>query len=299
MTERAGLVFFAVRSATVRRSSIRNTHDMLLGDGIAVQAVDTVAIDRVAVSNAAVAGIYLDGVWVAGKVYGSTVDDSYTGLAFLNYYGAAPLTVDSSRFSGSAGNGIGLMCMGCTALGAITRTSLTGNAGGLFVEGGSSGPTVTLAMHHNTIAGNTLGGVWNQAASYGVAVEAEDNYWGDLLGPTCNTGVGVMGCDPGATVGDSIMTGGVMFSPWLDAPFESVMTTPPAVASAPRPHLSAAALADRRAATRAPQAVRPLPTPRPRMAGSAAPPNLGRDFTPQVPWQRGRQPRPATVHHPL
>jgi len=297
VTDGAGVSLFGVRSAIVRRSSIRNTGGLMWGNGIAVQSVDTVAIDRVAVSDAAVAGIYLEGVWAAGKVYGSTVDDSHAaGLLFFDN-GAAPLTVDSSRFSGNAGNGIDLVCMSCAALGAITRTSITGNAGGVSVQGGSSGPTVTLAMHHNTIAGNTLGGAWNLAA-YGVAVEATDNYWGDPLGPTCNTAAGVTGCDPGATVGDSIMTGGVTFSPWLDAPFEGVMTTPPAMASAPRPHLSAAALADRRAATRAARAVPPLPTPRPRMAGAAVPPNLGRNFTPQVPWQRGRPPRPATVHHP-
>jgi hypothetical protein len=267
-------------SVLVRNSTIRGPYN----EGISLYSIDSLTVD-----SSAIVGAWLgvDGNQIGGaaRIYGTRVDSSYsTGVAIYVSGAAVPVVVDSSRIAGNAGTGIDVWCDYCVDSALVTHSTITGNDIGLVTEGNNGG--YYLTARNNNIAGNVRGGAANNAVGYAV-IDADTNYWGDQYGPTCRNGV--TGCDERALLGDSILTQGITFTPWLADSATSVMLAPRnmrPVARRPAPVVAAAAARPARAATtQHPFALRPAQAqlqPRP----------------PLMTWRKGQQPRPAKVHHP-
>ena len=245
--------------------------------------------DSLSVSHSVIVGAY-EGVTAShflgsARIYGNRVDSSaYAGVDVQTSSSGVVVSVDSNHVASNAAVGVALTCDYCLDTATVTHNHIIGNALGVQTSGFMGG--FLTQLRHNTIEGNPTGGVANPGWSADTlrAIVADSNYWGDPRGPLC-TG-GASGCDTTST-GDSVLTLGVNFIPWLTAPDASVVPAPRnvrPVASRPAP-VAVASRPSRQAASRHPfamQAAQPQPRPR----------------TPMMSWRHGQPPRPARVHHP-
>ncbi len=149
------------------------------------------------------------GNWTGITLYGPASGSSVLENATIEYGGAganysnADLSVGSSSpvlrncvFRNSAGSGV--YFSSATNWPVIIDSEITGNKWGLYSS--SSNPYIT----NTKINSNTTAGVWN--ASTSPDVDARDNWWGNITGPTYSANV--------LGTGDRI-TDHVLYNPWL------------------------------------------------------------------------------------
>lgn len=168
-------------------------------------------------------GIYLESVGDSVLVQGNRIDSTlYTGI-WLN--GSVNAIVDSNRVVNNGTNGILFGASG----GVVTRSRFQNNGweGVQVADVGECCGYDSVVVRQSVIeASDTAGaGVYS---SYGSVLDAAFNYWGDSAGPTCKAEFNVGGCSPNATVGDSIATTGVIFTPYLAAEPSPAPPAPPA-----------------------------------------------------------------------
>jgi len=187
------------------------------GFGGVIEATN-ISIDSVQGSNHAIGLFSRSGTPSVGIFDRVTVSDLGSGEAF--YLSLSHATVTDAYVAGSSGNAISLFSGASLA---ISSSTVTGNGNAAILSFGSTlhADEVTLTdnkyaiyarggevvIHDSTITGNDVAGIRNDTPAVGVPIDATENYWGDVDGPTL----------PGAltgTAGDSV-TLGVLVDPFL------------------------------------------------------------------------------------
>ncbi len=185
--------------------------------GSSVVATDT-TIDEVLGSNHAIGLFASRGIASTGVIDGLTVFNLGSGEGL--YISGSRATVTDAFITGSSGNGVTLLNNATLSLASSTVTN-NGNSAilvfgsTLHAEGvaltdnkyGIYGGALEIEIHDSIITGSVVAGIWNDAPTVGLPVDATGNYWGDVDGPT------LPGLPPG-TAGDRV-TLGVVTTPFL------------------------------------------------------------------------------------
>jgi hypothetical protein len=206
-----------------------NTVTGAAGIGIRVREADTVVVDGNTVSGLAVtetareAGLTFANVYVSGTVVRNAVTGN--GVPGIYVDASAPgMVIDTNLVADNTGLGILLKAPASGTLNSIRRNGTFG-----IIDSSSAGRSSFPA---NNIEGNGFG-VANLASD---TLFATDVWWGDALGPQCDT---ALGCDAAST-GDSV-TALVAWSPAAADTVASApagappMTVSPVVAAVVRP----------------------------------------------------------------
>ncbi len=303
----SGLNGIRLGNLTGQTSVSGNTVDSTALEAIHVYSGLTARVTRNTITRSGLSGLLLaamsDTVFATGNtITGSGVDGIWVYASLVH--------ADSNKLAANTNNGINF---GAGGSGRAEFNRFQGNgAYGIFVD--ASSPFTSPSAANNVIQGNVVGGAINLAYPNTTTVDADSNYWGDPFGPRCKVEVTGVDCavTNGATVGDSVVSAGIIFMPFLPSAPSGVPAAPRVLASrniarvrtgaaAPSAPTSALAAGERRAAlaqreqaraeaTRQQAAQRPpspAVTPRAARLGPRAFPNA---------WQKGRQPsapRPA------
>jgi hypothetical protein len=286
--------------------------------GVNVSTADSVLVTGSSVrenGTGAAPGIYLEYVTDSARIKGNTIENNGTGIQTV--YGS-PLVLDSNRVAGNTASG--WFSNDSSAGGSATRNLFLNNGWGVVVHpvsGGSTPPI--LSLRRNSFGGNTFGAVAKNGSIS--TIDADSNYWGDPLGPNCRFTVGDPHC-PATTTGDTILSPGVTFFPWLASADPEVAAVsalmlaqrqvrsariPPSASPSTPPDMQrlrahAVRPEERRDGSGRSAAQGPPPEDRlglPQGASRAAATHaLGTQARRPMSWQRGRVPRPARIHHP-
>ncbi len=149
-------------------------------------------------------------------VVGNDIGTNAAGTAALAnrndgiYVGALGATVTANSITGGTG-GTGIV-VEISASAAITNNAITGSDIGVKV-GSGAGDTSTATINHNELSGNTTG-VVNLTTG---TIDATQNWWGDVHGPTTTA-------NPG---GDGpLVSGDLSFTPWIGLYTDSTPSGP-------------------------------------------------------------------------
>jgi hypothetical protein len=172
-----------------------NTVNGVSGYGIRIRETDTATVRGNTVQNLAYdsvlggtggAGLALFNIYVSA----SAVNNAFTGNGTPGVYvdgSAVGVQLDTNLIADNTGNGVVLYGAATGSANSIRRNAPYGirdetGAGSLFQA--------------NNIEGNAFG----VSVATGTAIDVANSWWGDSLGPSCDT---TLGCDASAT-GDSV-----------------------------------------------------------------------------------------------
>jgi nitrous oxidase accessory protein NosD len=247
-------------------------------------------------------GILLNTLSDSTILTGNVIDQS--GADGVNVSGSL-IRADSNKITNSGLSGLVFYVGGS---GRLTRNRFQNNGSyGVGIDNSLYSTSPSLA--NNIIQGNVLGGANNGSYPY-ATMDADSNYWGDPNGPRCN--IAVTGVDCSASVaGDSVLSAGITFTPFLSSPPGGVPAAPPArpvfsasrrpvsaegpvAAAAPEGQVRPSVLRGPRL-SEAPQGSQPAAS-RPGRAAAERQETQRKSFP--MAWQKGREPRqprpPAT-----
>lgn len=162
-------------------------------------------------------GIYLDnqgadltGIVVDGNTIGSGFP--YGGICLRGWHvttNTISETISNNVLNGGGSAGYGIFD-DSGAAGAITATitgnTITGWDKGISIRNGA--PVTGFTIEDNSISGNTTYGIYNGSTG---TLNAENNWWGDISGPTHSSNL--------TGTGDAV-SDNVDFAPWIGQPSE-------------------------------------------------------------------------------
>jgi hypothetical protein len=282
-----------------------NTVDSTVAEAVYLYSGSSAFLTRNTITRSGLSGVALayvgyntgDTTLVTGNtVTGSGAD----GIAAV----ASPIRADSNRVTNSAMSGLAFYSGGG---GRVTRNRFQNNSWyGVAIDASFFATFPSVA--NNAIQGNVRAGAANFSFPY-ATMDADSNYWGDAAGPRCDSVVTGVGCGAfGRLTGDSVVSAGITFTPFLASSPTGVPAAPrvltgavatgapvgPVTRSAPTSAFAAearrAALTQRdQARAQAARQQAALRPPQPVGAQRVAP--SGPRAFPNA-WQRGREPRP-------
>ncbi|MGH2566815.1 MAG: right-handed parallel beta-helix repeat-containing protein, partial [Bacteroidota bacterium] len=135
-------------------------------------------------------------------------NNHFAGISFTNYSSENTVTLNTISGNGfsSNGKGAGILVRNDAYSNTFEHNVISGNLGDGIRIDDLYGSSYNNSINYNNIIDNTQAGISNQNY-YENEVNAENNWWGDALGPRAKSVNGIVGF--------------VDFTPWLDGPFDT------------------------------------------------------------------------------